>query len=242
MGRTTSIPPRTAFLKAVVRSVSRLSTPTLRSARPGTPASSHPTVFLGGQTYHVYVLYATGATKQSYDIYAPKSNLGELNVQSMQIDPNSNIVTPLKNGSAWATATYKDPILHVDVDLTGQKSAFDNSKKAFCRPKSYCEYNDKTGVCGCKSANGCQAQDCAWGPTDMDCPTDDNNPNVMKCFGFSFTMPAGYVAPSKPLPPDEVGIKFQLFTDGDSYFKPGYVKFANGKSISQEDACKYPPQ
>jgi hypothetical protein len=71
-------------------------------------------------------------------------------------------------------------------------------------------------------------------------PVDPNHPNVMRCFGFSFTMPPNFRAPDLPIVPDDS--LFGLLRNKDSYFAPGNVKFANGKSISPNDACKYPPQ
>ncbi|HKD85027.1 MAG TPA: hypothetical protein VKB58_09790 [Terriglobales bacterium] len=195
----------------------------------------NPTIFLGGHTYYVYLIYATATTKQSYDIYAPDSSLGELNVQSVKVDPNSYSTTPV-TGSSWATASYNNPILHVDVDLTAFGDAFKKSKLAFCRPKSYCTQK-ADGSCGCKDPNGCNDADCAWGPSDIDCPTDNNNPNVMNCFGFSFVMPQNYHAPATPLPPPND--LFKTYTQGDPYFND--VKFANGMSFPN-DVCKYPPQ
>ena len=147
----------------------------------------------------------------------------------------SSVLQPLSGGTSWITATYTDPILHVAVDLSGQGGAFTKSKKAFCRPQSYCEQKSD-GSCGCKAGSGCTLDaDCAWGPNDIDCPTDPANPNVMNCFGFSFTMPAN--PPPAPLPPPDS--LFKTFENGDPYFST--VTFEDGKSISPYDVCVYTP-
>jgi hypothetical protein len=200
----------------------------------------HPSVFLGGHTYYVYFIYATDTTKQKYDIYVPKASLSELNVQPIRIDPSNGYgITPVTS-NPFIKADYNDPILTVNLDLTAQSDVFANSKKAFCRPKSYC--TPSGDQCVCKDKNNCQDSDCAWGPSDIDCPADPANPNLQPCFGFSFTMPAGFKAPDTPLPPP--ADRFVAFTGNkksDPYFSKGIVTFENGKSISPEDACVYDP-
>ncbi len=193
-----------------------------------------PSIFLGGQTYYVYFVYATPTTQQKYDIYAPGATEQQLNVKAVYLDPNGNVIKPVTDGS-FITSTYKDPILTVNVDLTGQEAIFDNAKKDFCRPKSYCMAQGDS--CVCKPGTKCtQDSDCAWGPSDIDCPTDPNNVELMNCFGFAFTMPPDYQAPPQPLPPpDDL---FVPFTDSN-YFMKGFVRFDYGKGISPNDTCKY---
>jgi cell migration-inducing and hyaluronan-binding protein len=203
----------------------------------GNPYS--PSIFLGGHTYYVYFLYATPTTKQKYDIYVgPGTSLSELNVTAVRVDPN-NYSTPKATDGSYITPAYSGSILSVTVDLTGQSAAFTTSKPLFCRPKSYCSVQSD-GSCGCLAGSSCvNPSDCSWGPNDIDCPVDPKNQNGMQCFGFSFTMPANFTAPDLPIVPADS--LFELYTK-DSYFAPGNVKFANGKSISPNDTCKYPPQ
>ncbi len=202
--------------------------------------SNNPSIFLGGHTYYVYFVYATPHTKQSYDIYVGKgSSLSELNVTGIQVDPNSYTIKSPPNGS-FVTATYPDgsSVLKVSMDLTGQQSAFTASKPKFCKPTNYCSAQSD-GSCGCKSGSGCvKDSDCSWGPSDIDCPIDPQNPNGMLCFGFSFKMPANFVAPDKPLVPDPK--LFSLFTS-HPYFAKGNVIFEQGVSISPKDSCIYNP-
>jgi hypothetical protein len=202
----------------------------------GSPWS--PSVFLGGHTYYVYFLYANGQMKQKYDIYVgPGTNINELNVKPVRLDPNNYSITD-SDANIVGTPVYTDPVLSVTVDLSSQESAFTDSKKLFCRPKSYCEAKDD-GSCGCLAGSDCKKDsDCAWGPTDMDCPVDASNPNGMQCFGFRFTMPPGFKAPPTPLPPPQ-----NLFVDftTDPYFQTGNVTFAEGKVIDPKDVCTYDP-
>jgi len=208
-----------------------------------------PSVFLGGHTYYVYFVYATAkltapgnidATHQTYDIYVgPGTNDAELNVKAVTVDPNP----PYKFGTP-SDSSYIKPVhdnyydgkslLSIDVDLSGQLAAFTASKPKFCKPQRYC--TPKGDSCVCKNpGSGCNDADCAWGPNDIDCPIDPNNQNGMLCFGFSFTMPRNFTA--KPLAPaDDL---FVRYTTNDYFLKD--VTFANGKSISPNDQCVYPP-
>ena len=62
----------------------------------------------------------------------------------------------------------------------------------------------------------------------------------MRCFGFSFTMPAGFVAPPTPLKPPDV--LFGLFPQGDNdYFRKGHVTFEQGATNSENGECVYNP-
>ena len=195
-----------------------------------------PSIFLGGQTYYVYFIYASPTTQQKYDIYAPGSNLQQLNVQPIFFDPNGNQIRQA-TGNSYITTAYNDPILTVSVDLTGQTDVFNKAKTNFCRPQSYCMPSGNS--CVCKPGTKCtQDSDCSWGPSDIDCPTAPGNIELMNCYGFAFTMPPNYQAPPQPLaPPTDL---FVPFTNNDN-FKAGIVTFVKGKSISPADACVYNP-
>ncbi len=91
--------------------------------------------------------------------------------------------------------------------------------------------------CVCKPGTKCtQDSDCSWGPSDIDCPTDPNNVELMNCFGFAFTMPPNYEAPAQPLPPPDN--LFVPFTN-DDYFMENFVFFQKGAKISPNDTCAY---
>ncbi len=205
----------------------------------------HPSIFIGGRTYYVYFIYATPTTKQKYDIYVgPGINPDELKVTPIWFKPDGNVILKPTDGSFIKTSTYDSTkgILTVPVDLTGQGSAFDDAKKEFCRPQSYCSASG--GVCGCNPNNkDCdpKANDCAWGPNDMDCPVDPKDPNTTRCFGFSFTMPGNFKPPKTPMPPDKD--LFIQFTGGksDPYFNAGNVTFVQGMKNSSNGECVYNP-
>ena len=68
--------------------------------------------------------------------------------------------------------------------------------------------------------------------------SNPNNPNVTRCFGFSFTLPAEFKAPAAPMQPPST--LFVPFTD-NSYFQKSVVTFEKGTSISPNDECVYSP-
>jgi hypothetical protein len=174
---------------------------------------------------------------QTYDIYVgPNTNDAELDVKPVRLDPNNYSIKD--SDGNFASGAYANNILKVTVDLSGQQGAFSASKKLFCRPQSYCKANED-GSCVCQPGTDCkQDSDCAWGPTDMDCPVDPANPNGMQCFGFRFTMPARFEAPPVPMPPPQ-----DLFVDftTNPYFQKGNVTFAQGKATDSTDVCTYNP-
>ena len=203
----------------------------------------NPTVFLGGHTYYVYFIYATATTKQKYDMYVGKgTSVSELKVTPIWLDPSTYSITNNPAGGTFIDPVYDDSngLLTVNLDLTGQGEAFTQAKPQFCRPKSYCSPQGD-GSCGCNPDNkDCDKNynDCSWGPNDIDCPVDPNNPNVTRCFGFSFTLPAEFKAPAAPMQPPST--LFVPFTD-NSYFQKSVVTFEKGTSISPNDECVYSP-
>ena len=204
------------------------------------PSSWNPSIFLAGHTYYVYFIYATATTRQKYDLFVGKNtSIDELKVTPIWLDPSSYSITPNPGGS-FIGANYQSSngILTVNVDLTSQGDAFTEAKPKFCRPQSYCSVKND-GSCGCNPDNkDCSDtyNDCSWGPNDIDCPVDPNNPNVTRCFGFSFTMPPGFKAPPAPMqPPAEL---FVPFTD-NPYFQKSVVTFDQGLTISPSDECYY---
>lgn len=205
-----------------------------------------PSIFLGGHTYYVYLIYATTTTKQRYDLYVGTgAQQNQLNVTPIWLDPSTySLYTP--TDQSFVTPDYSNlsnGFLSVSIDLSGQGAQFTNSKKQFCRPQSYCSVKSD-GSCSCNPNNPqcVQDSDCTWGPNDIDCPVDPNNANVTHCFGFSFTMPANFAAPQTPLaPPADLFIPFTGNPKSDPYFAKGIVTFNNGKSISPNDACVYNP-
>lgn len=204
------------------------------------PVTYFPTTFLRGHKYYFYLLYATASTRQTYDMYIGDMKKEDLNITPVYINPQ---------GQPYTTSTPTDPsfvsvadkvvndkkvdgVVSVTVDLTKQTAIFNENKPLFCKPKSYCEVR---GSSCCKigdpNCNGPE-NECSWGPHDIDCPIDPKNPDIMRCFGFTFTLPQ---SPSQDVrPPDALFVPFNDIP----YFKNDVV-FLQGKSISPKDQCVY---
>jgi hypothetical protein len=218
-----------------------------KSCKTWGPVTSAPSVFVGGETYYVYLLYATDTTKQKYDIYvSPDATQGTLNVQPVYVDVNNQYKTFPPTDGSYVLPDYSklsQGILTVTMDLTKQGTIFTATKKAFCRPQSYCQFNEQTKTCGCNPKNkdcDSQANDCSWGVNDIDCPEDPLELNSMHCFGFSFTLPENF-KPTPMIPPASLFAPFAGAEDSPPYFKAGNVTFQKGLSISPNDACVYDP-
>ncbi len=201
-----------------------------------------PSIFLGGETYYVYFVYATERMKQKYDIYVgPNFKLDEVNVRSIQVNPNNYKINYPSSSFVDAQINENNSsILSVSVDLSKQSMAFTDSKPLFCKPKSYCT-PQSDGSCGCMDGNRecAEHKDCTWASNDIDCPVDPKDPDKdnMQCFGFSVTMPKAFKAPDLPMkPPDELFGVFQ-----GSYFQNGYVTFLQGEGSSKNGECVYNP-
>ena len=219
-----------------------------KSCKTWGPVTSNPSVFTGGHTYYVFLLYATDTTKQKYDIYVgPTATQAEVNVQPVYVDANTgNFATSKPADGSYVTPDYSklsQGIVSVSVDLTGQGSIFEATKADFCRPKSYCSYNSTTKTCGCNPNNpDCdpKANDCSWAVNDIDCPENPNNLNSMNCFGFAFTLPADFT-PQPAAPAESLFVPFVGAENSPPYFKAGNVTFEDGLHLSPSDECVYDP-
>jgi hypothetical protein len=203
-----------------------------------------PSVFLGGHTYYVFLLFAKTTTKQSYDIYVGPNESGKYAIKPVLMDlPGSNY-TPNDNPTdkSWfsqmpynsATGTVQ-----VLINLSNQQSVFDDSKATFCQPGAFCQVNGNT--CGCKPGTNCtDSSVCTWGQKELDCPLDpsDQTHTKMGCYGFAITMPADFQAPAQPVKPDSSF--FLPFDQKDpDYFKQGLVTF-NTTNVKASGGCVYP--
>jgi hypothetical protein len=208
------------------------------SLQPPPPPQGNPNVFAAGQTYYVYLLYATTSLHQTYSMYIGKDLSvvdGEASVKTGVVKPFAGTTPTFMpgtiNGSPdWITKKYfpDTGILQVTIDLTGQTDVFDTDRPKFCQPTTYCTASG--GSCGCKDGTSCMPADnvCSWGTKDIDCP-------VAGCFGFAVTLPATFELGTAPLPPPDP----VLFTAADpDYFGPGNVKFASA-SQSVAGSCYY---
>lgn len=200
------------------------------------PIHYFPSTFIGGHTYYVYFLYATVATQQKYDLYVgPNHKAKDLNIRAMYFNPNNNQPIYDVSDASFVSATDNDKVagvVSVSLNLKDQEKIFSDTKPKFCKPKSYCE--EKGGTCCRKDlpANQCNtsANDCSWATNDIDCPA--GAADQMRCFGFSFTLPA--TPPQDVTPPSGLFVRF----DTIPYFS-SVATFLRGESISPEDQCIY---
>ncbi|MEO6828578.1 MAG: chitobiase/beta-hexosaminidase C-terminal domain-containing protein [Acidobacteriaceae bacterium] len=194
-------------------------------------------VFLAGQPYYLYLLFATPHTKQTYSLYiggqlSNDSALATVVPGTVNVETAKYQFTPNPSGN-WITKSYNatNGVLSVTIDLSGQTQTFDNDRPKFCQPQTYCSiHND--GSCGCAPGSNCTDNSvCAWSNKEIDCP-------IAGCFGFSITMPAGFVAAKQPnLPP--APIHFVGDSGSDPYFAPGTVQFYNVNQSISGAQCHY---
>ena len=203
------------------------------------PVEYSPTTFLAGHTYYVYFLYVTPTTSQIYDMYIGDMKKEDLNITAIYVNPIGNYPTFTPTDTSFITVSDKfvdnkkvEGVVSVTLDMSKQEPIFTATKPNFCKPKSYCEMRGssccKIGLADCNSVEN----ECSWGTHDIDCPVDNRNPDIMHCFGFSFTLPK---PPAQDvIPPSDLFVSF----DKIPYFTND-VTFLQGKSISTNDACVY---
>lgn len=193
-------------------------------------------VFLAGQPYYIYLLYATPKTKQTYSMYIGNVSTAEAEASvvpgMINVDTAKYVFTSDSSGN-WIQKSYNPTsgVLTVVIDLSGQAQTFATDRPKFCQPRTYCSIHDD-GSCGCAAGSDCKDDSvCAWSNKEIDCPVDG-------CFGFSVTMPASFVAAKQPnLPPDP--IHFVGDPGSDPYFAPGTVQFYNVDQSISGAQCHY---
>ena len=199
----------------------------------------NPSIFLKGHTYYVYFIYATEKTKQKYDIYLPKSSLGEANVKGIQIDPTNGYSrqrcwrlchSHLQRSDPEGERRPEQPkrCLHQEQAIcsAGRRAIANRTAMPVYVPRM-----PRTRVSAWTPiARGDQATSIV--------PAIPTIVNLQQCFGFRFTMPGRYEAPDKPLPPPAdlfVGYAEQKDT---TYFNQTVFKLRNPKDAN--DVCTYP--
>lgn len=194
-------------------------------------------VFLPGQPYYIYLLYATPETKQTYSLYIGK--VSDQEAMASVVPGIVNIDTAkyefaAKPAGNWITKTYDrdNGVLSVTIDLSGQADVFKDDRPLFCQPQSYCSVQSD-GSCGCAPGSNCTENSvCAWSTKDLDCP-------LAGCFGFSVTMPSDFSAvKQRDLPP--APIRFAGDPGSDPYFAPGTTSFYNVDESVSGKQCFYP--
>jgi hypothetical protein len=195
------------------------------SQQTGVPDQNGRSVFLSGHTYYVYLVYGTPTTHMTYWMYVgsgadEKTVEDEVGRYRVNVDSQIYGFNPVTIGTGknpeFLTDVNYDPMsgwLKVTIDLSNygcggddQTCEFQNDKKNFCKPVSYCSWNSDTKSCGCAAGSDCKdGSVCAWGTQPPDCPTGG-------CFGFSFQIQPQFDQGNKPGPP-----MWQKFPDDDTW-------------------------
>ncbi len=211
----------------------------------GIPLQDGKTTFLSGHTYYVYMVYGAPDTQMTYWMYVgagvnDDDKHVEKQVGRYRVNVNSQVygfcpltggmITPncqydLSKDPDFLTSVNYDPLsgwLKVSANLKPYQAEFTSDQKNFCKPVNYCSWNGSS--CGCAPGTTCKDNSvCAWGPSDVDCPTKG-------CFGFSFKIQPEFDMGTKPGPPAPAA-----FPD-DTYWKVAFK--AVGKTISGPE-CYY---
>ena len=187
------------------------------SQQIGVPQQNGRSVFLSGHTYYVFTVYGSPTTKMEYWIYVGRGindddhhvenavrrvrmNVDGGNYQPKDKDPSDpDFITP--------NYVKETGYLQVKMDLSKYgcdpehgitNCEFSNDRENFCRPVTYCTWNESSKSCGCKAGSDCKDDSvCAWGAADIDCPTKG-------CFGFTVKLYPEFDQPNKPGPPGVV--------------------------------------
>ena len=165
-------------------------------------------VYLRGQVYYTYFLYAKSSLNQSYQMfvgYGLNKQQVIASVQPYRVDTSTlaYVFTPAQ-GASFLTVSYDDRplptgtgLVTISVNLNAYESDFDNSKVNFCRPASYCQAQgsppNTTCVCNPKNPDCTDNSVCSWAIKDIDCPnTGSGNPAREGCFAFGITLPGTF--------------------------------------------------
>jgi hypothetical protein len=175
-------------------------------------------VYLPGQTYYTYFIYAKPILDQSYQMFVgyglDKNTVIESVHQFRMIANDQNYqFNPADGDPSFLTVTYDDRplptgsgLVTVEVNLLAYTNEFTTDTPDFCQPRSYCapSQSDQTK---CVCAPGTQCTDdsvCAWAVKDIDCP-------LKGCFSFGITLPPTFkTGVAKPPVPGK-------FTDDPNY-------------------------
>jgi len=167
-------------------------------------AKGYINAFLEGQTYYLFLLYATPDTTQTYQIYVgegfEKDNPEYLWATRARVQGVPFALDRISDWPTGWTKEYADGVLTVKMQMNGYDAFKANYKATFediCQPRNFCSWtpNDSLptgGTCGCNSssifAKNCgdlnhagQTVCAAWGQKDIDCPKGG-------CYGIGFKM------------------------------------------------------
>ncbi|MFO1325182.1 MAG: G8 domain-containing protein [Burkholderiales bacterium] len=205
----------TAFMKMAGQSTYQRSTMTPNNGKfyidttvsyetQHTATTPYINAFLTGETYYLFLLFATPETTQTYQIYVgdnfDKDNSEHLWATRARVQGVPFTLDPIATWPTAWTKEYANGVLTVTMKMNTYDDFKANYKAAFegnCQPRNFCSWsaNDALptgGTCGC-NANGIFSKNCgdtnaegkdicaAWALKDVDCPKGG-------CYGFGFKM------------------------------------------------------
>ena len=157
--------------------------------------------FEGGKRYHVFLLYATPSTRQTYRLFVGADfEMSTLKAERASINTGAVPFTTVDpKPSSWIfTPPGSDGILTVTIDdsFSDFKTRYDTARANLCQPAAFCQLDN--GVCKFKDPDNIFGyllteygqstldQICQENNQDVDCPEGG-------CYGFGFTLPADFV-------------------------------------------------
>jgi hypothetical protein len=158
-------------------------------------ANSKKNIFVGGNTYNFFLVYAKKDTEQTYQMYVGTGLTPATDVKLIRasIDSAPFTISPGTGNQTTLLPTYDSTtgILTVTLNLSAFAPAFASAAKDHCVPKTFCDWNGSKCV-GKAGGFGNLADDerniaCSYAGKDIDCPTGG-------CVGFSVKLPLGFVA------------------------------------------------
>lgn len=169
--------------------------------------------FQGGQRYHVFLLYATPFTKQTYRLFVGTGfDMSTLKAERASINTGAVPFSPLASiPSTWiVTPPDSNGILTVTIDDSFKdfKTNYDTAKANLCQPAAFCKLD--SGVCKFNDPNNIfNYLLVEYGQTTLDQVCQENNQDVDcpegGCYGFGFTLPGNFVSqigPNGKTPPN----------------------------------------
>jgi hypothetical protein len=152
-----------------------------------------------------------------------------------KVDTDPDFLTDVKYDpvSGWLKVTLNLEKYGCDPKDPTKNCEFQNDAQNFCKPVSYCSWEKRNGSgnesCGCRAGVPSCKDDsiCAWGPSDIDCPTKG-------CFGFSFKIQPEFDTNPRPGPPPAVAFP------NDSYWNVDYKRVTERISGPECDYNKQP--
>jgi hypothetical protein len=174
---------------------------------PGLPPTKN--IFVGGQTYDFFLVYAKASTQQTYQMFVgagldPTTVTKGVKPIRVNIVNAPLIISPdtMKSGLI-PPPTYNSltGILTVTLNLGAFANDFTTAAKALCVPQLFCQ--STASGCGGKAGglgNLTQAErdtTCSYAGEDVDCPNFLNpktGKNELGCVGYSVTLPGTFVA------------------------------------------------